>query len=913
MAPFSSSLCEELEVARKLEGELASVRSEIVERLYQEMTGAPKTVRRFLLAVKRDCFNGLDIRTRQDDPAWPELVRRTHPLAERLVALEERHARWRERFAGAYDLELNHQRQRLAAFVERADLMRGIGLASPVLVENLRRLQGRAEGYGRRERRISASLLRYVSRAALKTSPFSTLTCVGLGVVTAETARGGGVRLVGDPWRRRSLVHLKGTAIRQFQELLLQNTAARNHLSVVLNPTAEEATPGRLRFLRPQGWRLNPQGELAFEQEALVTLQLRPQVSESLRRLFRRGAGRTYGELATSDALSPTTLDRLLDLGLLQSLRPYPSNSTNPEEALLECVRANAEIPAQLVDVCASLVDGKRSLPDRDVPTSGVNDLEHALGRGFAALGVRAPRSSKSCVFEDVFLEAAEGESARREIGHLSRATVEAILRDLDPLVRLSNLYSNRVDFLKTVGARWLERWPDRDELPVLELYSAVQSLFHAMSKESHRQSSEVTFNPLGLPELERVEAIRRSIWSGLAGCLRDSGEECRISRRRLQQLLSAIPPDYEPVVGPCAFIQPADPEGRLWVLNRLFEGTGRHLSRYTAVMHPEDRAWITSHLAARAIRSLRREKAEILDLMPTPRNPLNAHAAQTPRVLKMPGESFALPAWQTLDIGDLRVRRGDSGLPYLVDLAGRRLLPAHLGAMAATYLPALIRFLALFGPGDLQLTLPPGVPQPANDLATLARVRLGRVVIRRRQWIVPLDSLPLQLASTAEPQAFEAFNRWRLRRAIPDRVFLIEEVPSETGSRLRKPQYLDLRSPLFFSLLWPSLTRGPRNLVLEEVLPLPESMPRDESGRPWVVELQLDAMALGEALTWDEQPAAASRPRSGRSTADVASGTQAVPGRPRDLPAPLASGSKSTPVRPNSCERRPPPGVEIH
>jgi hypothetical protein len=272
-------------------------------------------------------------------------------------------------------------------------------------------------------------------------------------------------------------------------------------------------------------------------------------------------------------------------------------------------------------------------------------------------------------------------------------------------------------------------------------------------------------------------------------------------------------------------------------------------------------------------------------------RNPLNAHAVQTLRVLQMPGESFALPPGQSLDLTDIRARLDDDGMPCLADPDGRHLLPAHLGAMAPQHLSVLAQFLAMFGPGSLQLTLPPAVPQPADGFSTTDRMTLGRVVVRRRQWIIPLSSLPEQFASGSEAQAFEAFSRWRLGRGIPDRVFLIEEIPSEAGARLRKPQYLDLTSPLFLGVLRSSLPYISRALQLEEMLPLPESMPRDEEGLPWVVELQLDALALGGEPTRNQQSA----PYSERY----------------DLPLTMAAVGHDAGMDPHECQ--PPPLVEIY
>src|SRR4029077_4252354 len=86
-----------------------------------------------------------------------------------------------------YRCALRQERASLVQFLGNRAFVRGVALSSPDIAQHLDRLTGREpDGFGRREKNLCLTLLRYASRAALKLSPFSTLTRTGLGRVTDD-------------------------------------------------------------------------------------------------------------------------------------------------------------------------------------------------------------------------------------------------------------------------------------------------------------------------------------------------------------------------------------------------------------------------------------------------------------------------------------------------------------------------------------------------------------------------------------------------------------------------------------------------------------------------------------------------------------------------------------------------------
>ena len=103
---------------------------------------------------------------------------------------------------------------------------------------------------------MEQSVLRFVSRAALKLSPFSTLTPVALARVEERGAPSDGpaFQFVTGRWRQRSLLRLKRYLFHQCAEVLFSRREVRERLELALNTSLERIGPDRFRFFR-RGYR----------------------------------------------------------------------------------------------------------------------------------------------------------------------------------------------------------------------------------------------------------------------------------------------------------------------------------------------------------------------------------------------------------------------------------------------------------------------------------------------------------------------------------------------------------------------------------------------------------------------------------------------------------------------------------
>jgi hypothetical protein len=290
---FGTGLCSGAAALLAEEDALAAARTALADAAHGAVPGAPSEVRRLLLAVRRDAFNGRSFRRRLASPAWPELRARLGETAERVLELESRHAAAENGFGASFAAAQALQRRKLLEPLRDPAFLRGLALASRDLGRAGRML---ARGTTTPDRKAEAALLRYVSRAAAKVSPFSTFTPVGLGSVRGDAAPGT-PRLLGAGWSFRSLVRIKPYLLDQCADMLRRWPPLRERLRVELNNTLSETAPGRFLFLRPCTWTYEePQGEVVFQGESLVALELKDPLPARLRHALS-GRERTWREL----------------------------------------------------------------------------------------------------------------------------------------------------------------------------------------------------------------------------------------------------------------------------------------------------------------------------------------------------------------------------------------------------------------------------------------------------------------------------------------------------------------------------------------------------------------------------------------------------------------------------------------
>lgn len=843
---FGTRLCGSVDALLALEAELRAARARLADVLYQAVPSAPPPLRRLLLAARRNAFNGRSQRRHAEAVEGAALCQAGGAALDDVLALEARHDEAVAAFNAAFAAAREDQEAALGETLRDPAFRRGLALASADLAQH---------GDPAAGRKARAALLRYVSRAAAKVSPFSTFTGVGVGAARDVPTP----RLRGTPRRTGSLVRVKPWLLDPCAEMLRRWRPLRRLLQVEFAADAVEDEPGCFLVLRPRRWTVDPlSGALAFHEETLRAVTLpQPRLNDLRRALI--GGPWTVGELASrlanasgeAEPVAAKRVEQLLEAGILSAALPWPAQSPHLEAEMLRSLdalpdEARPEAFAARLRVLAKLEGDYAASPDPVAALEAIKAAAEELWQAAAPLGgadpaAPRPASPAHTVYEDVFL--GPGSRPGVEVLHLPRGAAVKALRFAEPLVRLASLFDRRHDLQRTLAAL-AERELGRADVGVLELFRCAQPYWRdylsarARARGGDRLSA---WNPLGLAQVDALTRARAVVWEGLEGCVHADGDEQRVSAAALHDLLDREGAGCATAEGgSCLFLQPADADGRRWVVNRLREGTGRFGSRYTPAMDPDTRRRYTRHLAARGALATADGFAELLDLAAVEGDTLNVHSPQTPAVLVRGGETAAPSFARRVRLSELRVTFRD-GRATLRGPDGRALAPVFLGVAGEPWFSPMIRFLAAFGPASMAPVLPSAGMVHTGEVTERRRMVIGNLVLRRRGWTVDGKTLAPRLARLDEAGAFRVLSAWRAAHGIPDRVFLDDP----TGGGGTRPQYLDLTSPLFAALFRAVVESRPAALTLYEALPDFGEMLPDGAGHRRAVEVLLDSLAF--------------------------------------------------------------------
>jgi hypothetical protein len=863
---FATSLVPVLEAAAGQATLVHAARAALADSIHDLVPGASPELRRFLLAVRRDCHNGRPLARHAAAPLWGELCRAVGPLAARAAALDAEAAARRREYEEAYAAAREAERGALAEALRDPAFLRGLALASPDLYRAALALNAAGGApAGKSARKAEANLVRYVTRAAAKLSPFSTFTRLALADLRGDLPAGP-PRLHPGEWNTRSLVRVKPYLLEKCGELLRQHPPFRDGLRVVLNNSVTELEPGRFLFLRPSHWRFDEQaGRFSYFSESLVRVGLSGALITWLRETLAASRP-TCGELAAlAAARFPEAADEvqgqlqaLLRIGFLVTLFPWRSQEGYTEAGMLRALDALPADPATapLRDRLAELVNVQRGFATAADPLGAVTTMDgliDGLWEAAAALGGVDPassyeRASRYSIYEDVFMAPASDPAGA--VVQVPLAAAAHAVRSMEPLVRLTSVFDHRHDFLAALAGFARDRWPGARQVKLMELFHHVQPLWQKYLRfrvEAREDGGwRRTWNPRGIPALDALARHRVELWDGLPEFLSRHGGIQHLSGEGLLRRLDQVPRAYTSASGgACLFLQQADAQGSMWMLNRMKEGTGRFGSRFTPVMDAPARRRYARHLASRGTMAVDGGRAQLMDLRCVQGDTLNVHALQTPRVLTLPGAEGEAPPARQVPLGDLWVRLGP-GRPHLRDGRGRRLWAVQLGFAFEDYLPTLIKFLCLFGPSEMRAVFPMQWVERSGGLVTSRRTHLGNVVLHRATWATPTGDLAAATAGQPAPEAFAAIQRWRAAHGVPERVFLIERVPHPRMGERAQPQYIDFTSPALAEVFRSAVEDSPEVSVVE-ALPTPDLFPRDGAGRRWAVEVVVDSLALRE------------------------------------------------------------------
>lgn len=682
-----------------------------------------------------------------------------------------------------------------------------------------------------RQLRQESALARYMFRSAARTTPFGGFAAVAIVTLPAgeERASDASPMLPTDPLpheRWHSTAQIQGNALQHWIGRGLDSSARMNlplRVAPLRKVTAGPQTLATFAVSGLGGVVGSAEGAVVAGRSAVRTVPLGP----FMQRVLAIAGGMSTHDVCESLSVSPDESDAWRQL----------------VDSMVETGLLTRDLPRAAVDH-AGLVALARRLDQLGAGRMAGQVLE------MAALIADFPQSGTS-----------------RRAGHIS--TLHRVL-GLDP-----HVVPVYVD--KTVrGIRGEALGITPQELTDV-LRPALMLARASLSDEPHRWLRDAFLERLGptgvckdvpafltdlLQDDRLMSRLRRSgaaiSWmdSPLGRAVTDAdGSGVSIDASLFEQLVG--PP------GPCgfaAFVQLAASsveamqagEYRV-VLNGIQSGRYKYFSRHLGGADP------AAQMALRAVRHrfATAEDPLPVEIMPVMGLNFQIHPQLTRWALEIPGDSHSAPE-ATIPLSDLVLRLDGATDSLRVSSArlGRDIDPVHLGFLRDLNLSDELLLIRALSPRVAEDT----VSERAdiyNMLDRSAAVRglplrrhrprleVGRLVLERARWAIPLAEVPLRRSRESPATYFRRLTTWRGENGLPTRGFVRRLMAGVVSREAYDPaQYLDWNNPLSFAALQ-RLVPGGRHeppadgwLVINELLPLPENALLTVDGRSHVAEL---------------------------------------------------------------------------
>ncbi|MEU6952187.1 lantibiotic dehydratase [Streptomyces sp. NPDC045714] len=719
--------------------------------------------------------------------------------------------------------------------------------ASPPLLDELVRRQNVLKP------RTVVGLTKFVSRAATKTSPYSTFTATAAGTWSDD---GPALSSWGDD-TTVCILELDRMVLEQITGALLTREEVVQGLQVRPNPSLRRVN-GRYTFLgrRPA--------------EPLVSVPATPQIDACLRVV---GDQRSLAHLRdTLVAGAPERLDgvtrfcaRLVTMGALEYVGPVPDQSENPLSDLIAHLVSTAPGLSDLTaDLSALRSELTREL--RPAEIDAYRARQTAIARLLAAIGRRLGLNWPP---PDVLGKIAFHENAVLPHGSLtaSRAEWRPVLDDLDVLRRWLSLHDRMLPVRLALGRYVGLRFGAGATPTFLDVHTAIQ---HDLTREDAGcpdwllplrpflqlagpvRAEVLEHSPV--PELALLHRLRRQSLENVLSGVRD-GTVLRTDPAVLAGLAAGWPSWVRAPGSIACYVQPELGGGRLSaVVNTISGGYGKGAGRWSRLLRQAGGERLPTGRPAPDA-----ENTPVLaELSGTFGVSVNLRAPTAPYEIDYPYTTTTRPTSERVPLRDLVVRHEPvSGTVELVARpTGRRVQPAHLGMMADPLLPPAARLLlAAFGQSYLlhpSLSLfKPAPDDRTQDVEFLPRVEVGRLVVQRAEWRAHIDQVPVQRAGETDTEHLLRLAGWLRTHGIPRRSFVRLHTAggdwvNHVFAKSRKPMFLDLSSMSMLAVFRHMTKSFTGHVAFEEALPDPTHARPVAGPEPRVAEIVLELTADG-------------------------------------------------------------------
>ncbi|RQO78034.1 hypothetical protein DBR40_08760 [Pedobacter sp. KBW01] len=747
-----------------------------------------------------------------------------------------------------FEEQQNLQRQYLQEVCLKPALQNGLLLSSPLLYSQLNHfIKKDTTSFKQKEHRVMFSLLRYLTRIAYKTSPFSSFTYTGLMELGAplptETSK--------QAHKIGSRLKLNNALFEYLKAVSKKHSLLNEHLLIKLNITAEIKTD-KICFL------INFNNIESFQQLNANGLQLmvyqylnNHKGAVSLKNLICYLAGQLQNQ---EDESMKNYLLRLVEAGLLemdlgfsgmdqhwdQKLLFFLSSLKEDEPSVLPIIKLFEKLQAYRDDYeLAGSTERYQLLQDAEQELNSVfAGLQQEAGLPFYITMASEKEKQQEIIPADVFSNnkfVPYYFSARHifyedcyttEKTRFSEQKVKDFVAKTDELtghlLPLDVMQKERIKMREF----FLQHYQNGDAIALTTFYRDY--FFYCKKPEKEAGASEET-------DLLLLKHWKEAVQAKLA--LMDHTDHL-IAFDCL--FFNDLPQgnDLAKKSSSGMFVQFTENDGELLgVINALLPGMGKVSGRFLSLFDEEITRQFVQYNERLHPDQIKVELNDASTFNANIHPPLLAHE------LELPGGNNIYQEDKQFNISRLKVKYNqrlgiltlhnqDSEL-YSYDLSLESFynrsnlyqLLAHFNPDARLSLQPFIQLVDLYCQGKLSAPVP--------DIFTLPRIVYARnVVIRRKTWRIKTGIIPVHEQLESDFEYFIKLNSWLKAHEIPQQIFLFLRKRAYLSSKDEKraglyddykPQYLCFDSPLLVGMFKKLLLRAGDYLTFEEVFPKPD------------------------------------------------------------------------------------------
>lgn len=863
------------------EGTRDAIGDDLREALESELAarGSEDPERVALINLRRDAFNGRRPRPSTLTRAEPLMPAETRALANQWIVAIDRVRDLLDQGLAVLGDDLAAARSRARELLADDNLRSAVLLQSEVLEKNMDRYLDPARKLDKHGRQVERTLLELLYRAALKTSPFSTLTSVGLGRFsdTATRPRPEPVSL-----QQHSTTRLNIAVLARLSAVILADPTLRSGLRVTLAPGAS-SDGETMRYVRRrtaagtdpdavvaidnvhENLFFLPSGP-ALDDVVALTRQARPTLAELSRQLADAAPERTIAE---ADQL----VGHLLRLGFL--LAPdlqIDLRSAHPTEIFVAALSTQdhpiLQQLARSLQAAVVLVDAYPGTPARG-RASVLRELREQVRASFEVLGASDQLVPRTVIYEDTTIT---GEGMEVDRGVWERT----MLPDLADLADILPAFDLNVSRRLTAKGFFRARYGvgGRCEDVVRFCHEFQRDFFEPYTRRAMRRrqfDDDNAFVPqenwFKLDDIVAVDRAREAASLHLRDLrAADAGlvEEIRLGPEFVDAVRRELPGAAQLAQPWSFFVQLAaggQAPGRL-ILNQAYAGLTLMFSRFA---HSIEGA---GELITRILADYWPDGAVLAELRGGYETTnLNIHPAVTQYEIVCPGDASTRPPAEQISLEDLVLVHDEQAdrVRLMSTRLGKEVVPVYLGFLMPMALPEIQQILLCFSPSgmaQIDLWAGTGDPVPVDGITSYPRLALGDLVLQRRMWKLNTAVFPFRDPQHSDAEHLLRLQRWRLEHGLPRRLFAqidnaaaksavddgaVPAAPDGERKAGRKPLPVDFDSWMSLQLFEQLALGASARIVLTEANPdLDELWLTDEHGRPHVTELLLELYDTG-------------------------------------------------------------------